>query len=158
MSSAYGIGRYGLGNYSSSTTEERGSTIAATLTDPASDYNRARNFSGDFAFSFTVPDAAAENYRNGKETIPMPFNIDALPTYVRNLVGSATVTGSFSVSGRAMYETDAGGVMSVAHVIEMDYYIGKHWGEEDVPIDIWRPEDAPASIWTPETISGSPWG
>lgn len=157
MSARYGVGRYGLGNYSAASTEDGAVTIDADMTNPTTDYNRLRDGKETIVFSTSVSFAHADNQRNGAVTLETFFDIDALPTYVRNLVGSATLSTVLSVRARANYATDGSSTIQLVPSLEWVYFEGRYWEPEAIDGN-WTPEVVPESIWIPEVISGSPWG
>lgn len=158
MSERYGVGRYGMGDYSSATTEDRASTIASAVLVPTVRYNRLRDGKDTIAMSAAFQKAKADNLRNARSAIDATFGISALPTYVRSLNGSATLGGGFAVTGRANYTTDGSSTIQLVPALSWVYFEGKYWNPEGIENENWTPEVVPDSIWTPEVISGSPWG
>lgn len=157
MSSRYGVGRYGMGEYSSATTEERASTSTVSLVTPATDWSRARDFESMSSFELTTSDARAHPQRNSVSTSEILIDTIAIPTYVRQLVGEATLVLTFGESMRGNYEVDGHSTALLELAMSMQYYAGPYWNPE--PIDgNWTPEAELTDIWVPELDPQRPWG
>lgn len=156
MSKRYGVGRYGMGLYSAAETVS-GSMTANFVFTTSQPYQRARDAASTMTFALSSLDADASKLANAVADLLVDTDVNAIPTFVRNLVGEAVLQVGVTLSGFANYVTDSGAVLEVALSEDMQPFMGKFWNPES-PEGNWNPEEIVTDIWVPETNHPSPWG
>jgi hypothetical protein len=145
-----------MGNYSAADTVS-GLMTANLVFTTAQPYQRLRDQASTLTFSLSSLDGDAYKEANASGSLWVLTDVNAIPTFVRNLTGEAVLEVTVDLSAFGNYTTDAAAVLNVAMDIEMTPFLGKFWNPES-PEGNWNPEEIVTDIWVPETNHPSPWG